>query len=149
MEIPTPVPGLIIRYAYLWADEHDQGRDEGSKDRPAAVVVAHIDTNGRLLAIVAPVTHSPPKHPADAIEIPPATKRRLGLDGDRSWIVLTELNVFPWPGPDLRPVPGPVPGMPSGTIAYGMLPSNFFQAVRTRLAALHTSAPIRRISRTE
>jgi hypothetical protein len=33
-------------------------------------------------------------------------KRHLGLDGERSWIVLDEINDFIWPGHDLRPVPG-------------------------------------------
>ncbi len=35
-------------------------------------------------------------------EIPHATKHRLELDVERSWIVLTEANRFAWPGPDLR-----------------------------------------------
>jgi hypothetical protein len=34
------------------------------------------------------------------------TKRRLGLDAEQSWIMITEANGFVWPGPDLRPVPG-------------------------------------------
>jgi hypothetical protein len=37
---PTPHPGLVISYAYLWAEESDQGREEGVKDRPCAIVVA-------------------------------------------------------------------------------------------------------------
>ena len=43
---------------------------------------------------------------ADAIEIPLKVKKRLGLDSARSWIVLTELNRFIWPGPDIRLAPG-------------------------------------------
>ena len=34
---------------------------------------------------------------------PDTVKRRLELDDERSWIVLTEANRFIWPGPDLRP----------------------------------------------
>jgi hypothetical protein len=145
MDIPTSVPGLVIRYAYLWADEHDAGREEGAKDRPAAVVVAHTDRNGQLVVVVLPVTHSAPSDPTEAIEIPPDTKRRLGLDGDRSWIVLTEMNVFPWPGPDVRPVPGKGPS----SIGYGQLPGNFFHAVRNRLAARQAAGALRRVRRTE
>lgn len=145
MDIPAPVPGLVIRYAYLWADEHDAGREEGSKDRPVAVVVAHTNRNGQLVAVVLPITHSPPQRPADAIEIPPDTKRRLRLDDDRSWIVLTEVNVFPWPGPDVRPVPGGT----ASTIAYGLLPANFFNAVRKRLTELKAASSIRQVPRTE
>jgi hypothetical protein len=33
--------------------------------------------------LVLPITHSPPLNPADAIEIPTETKKRLGLDTDR------------------------------------------------------------------
>jgi len=38
VSLPTPRPGLVIRYSYLWAREHDQGREEGVKDRPCAVL---------------------------------------------------------------------------------------------------------------
>ena len=99
MALPTPVPGLVIRYAYLWRAEHLRGLEEGLKDRPCAVVLVVEDEDGRPTVTVVPVTHSPPYNASDAIEIPPATKRRLGLDDDRSWIVVSEANVFGWPGP--------------------------------------------------
>jgi hypothetical protein len=38
------------------------------------------------------------------VEVPLRVARHLGLDEERSWIVTTELNVFVWPGPDLRPI---------------------------------------------
>ena len=41
MSLPTPRPGLVIRYAYLWADEHRRGAEEGLKDRPCAIVAAN------------------------------------------------------------------------------------------------------------
>jgi hypothetical protein len=44
--------------------------------------------------LVLPITHSAPPDPADAIEIPAETKNRLGLDTDRSWVVITEANQF-------------------------------------------------------
>src|ERR1700739_4639183 len=47
-----------------------------------------------------------PQFRSDALEIPTPTKDRLGLDSDRSWVVLTEANDFIWPGPDLRPLSG-------------------------------------------
>jgi hypothetical protein len=78
---------------------------------------------------VLPVTHIPPIDPADAIEIPVATKIRLGLDSDRSRVVLSEANDFIWPGPDLRPVPGSSPN----TVAYGYLPPGFMRLLRERL----------------
>jgi hypothetical protein len=36
---PEPQPGLVISYAYLWSEEAEQGRIEGRKDRPCAIVV--------------------------------------------------------------------------------------------------------------
>jgi len=38
--LPAPVPGLVIRYSYLWHSEHLAGREEGEKDRPCAIVAA-------------------------------------------------------------------------------------------------------------
>jgi hypothetical protein len=40
VDIPAPKPAQVIRYSYLWADEHEAGRDEGIKDRPVAIVLA-------------------------------------------------------------------------------------------------------------
>lgn len=116
MAFPDPQPGLVVRYAYLWRSEALRGREEGSKDRPCVVVLAVRQEAGRVQVLVAPVTHSPPGTDTAAIEIPAATKRRLGLDGERSWVVVDDLNAFAWPGPDLRPVPGS-----TGGFAYGYL----------------------------
>lgn len=127
MALPEPCPGLVIRYAYLWAEEHEQGREEGRKDRPCVVVVAVERRDGRKLVTVVPVTHARQGH--DAIAIPPATKARLGLDDDISWIVCAEVNRFEWPGPDLRPLPG------RGGWAYGYLPTALFERVRRGLLA--------------
>ncbi len=46
MSLPTPHPGLVIRYAYLWKHEYEAGREEGSKDRPRAIVMAVTDDEG-------------------------------------------------------------------------------------------------------
>jgi hypothetical protein len=101
VSFPDPHPGLVIRYAYLWKREHHERREEGSNDRPCAIVLSVLDEDGDQEVMVLP-THSPPQRPEDAIEIPPATKQRLRLDSERSWIVITEANEFVWPGPDLR-----------------------------------------------
>jgi hypothetical protein len=106
VSFPEPYAGLVIRYAYLWKREFDAGREEGTKDRPCAIVMTVVDEDGDKEVLVLPVTHSQPTDPADAIEIPAATKSRLGLDGERSWIMITEANEFLWSGPDLRTVPG-------------------------------------------
>ena len=105
-EIPGPQPGLVIRFSYLWREERNRGREEGSKDRPCAVVLAVTDTGGRKRVTVAPITHSKPAPKDGAIAIPPETARRLGLDDIPQWIVTSEVNLFLWPGVDIRPVPG-------------------------------------------
>jgi hypothetical protein len=100
---PDPVPGLVIRYSYLWLDEYRRGQEEGTKDRPCAVILVSAASQGERVITVLPVTHAPPADPDLAVEIPRTTKRRLGLDDERSWVVLSEANRFIWPGPDLRP----------------------------------------------
>jgi hypothetical protein len=47
--------------------------------------------------MVLPVTHSQPKDPKAAVELPLAVKKHLGLDDERSWIVVSEGNEFVWP----------------------------------------------------
>jgi hypothetical protein len=126
---PAPRPGLVIRYSYLWEREARQGREEGVKDRPCAVVLVILREGRNPIVRVLPITHSPPLDPTDSIEIPVPTKQRLGLDAERSWVVLTEANDFIWPGPDLRPA---VPADLS-TAAYGMLPPGFMAVLRERL----------------
>ena len=133
MTWPAPQPGLVIRYSYLWQEEAAAGREEGSKDRPCAVILAVTDEEGRPRVYAVPITHTPPSADVDAIEIPPVTKQRLGLDGERSWVVVSEANVFAWPGPDLRPVPGREPATP----AFGFFPPRFFGLVRDRFTAAH------------
>jgi hypothetical protein len=129
---PEPIAGLVIRYAYLWRREYLEGQDEGAKDRPCAIILARQIVEGETQVIVLPVTHEPPRNAQDAIEIPPETKRRLGLDSDRSWIVVTEANNFIWPGPDLRPKQT---GGDATDIAYGLLPQSLFRLVRDRFLA--------------
>jgi hypothetical protein len=126
---PEPRPGLVIRYSYLWEREAREGREEGVKDRPCAIILVLLREGDHPIVRVLPVSHSPPLDPADALEIPPPTKKRLGLDSERSWVVLTEANDFIWPGPDLRPA---VNGDPS-SVAYGMLPPAFLRVLRERL----------------
>ncbi len=130
MSWPEPRPGLVIRYAYLWHREARAGREEGVKDRPCAVVLAHADEDGRTRVYVLPITHTPPAD--EAVEIPAAVKAHLGLDADRSWIVVTEANRFYWPGPDLRFLPG----MGAESVAYGYLPPGLLRRVRDRFVAL-------------
>jgi len=145
VKLPVPEPGLVIRYSYLWASEAQLRREEGVKDRPCAIVLVVRNEADDLIVRVLPVTHSPPNDPQEALEMPAATKARLGLNAERSWVVLTESNEFAWPGPDLRPA---VPG-DAGSVAFGFLPPRFFRALRDRLVELHRQRRHARVSRTE
>jgi hypothetical protein len=80
---------------------------------------------------VLPVTHSKPADPAAAVEIPAPVKRHLGLDDDRSWIVISEGNEFVWPGYDLRRLPG------TDRYDYGFLPPRLFRRVVDAFVAYH------------
>lgn len=140
-----PRVGWLLSYSYLWADDHRSGAEEGIKNRPCALVAATRREGGRVVAVVLPVTHSPPNDPEMAIEIPAVTKARLGLDAARSWIICNEANVFTWPGPDVRAAPGRKP--PS--IWYGPLPPNLAAAVRTKLLTCARDKRLRRVPRSQ
>ena len=97
-----PAVGDVIRYAYLWSHESGAGREEGTKDRPAAIVALLRGDDGRDEVVVFPITSSPPTDAAGGVEIPAATRDRLGLQDGPCWVIVTEVNIFVWPGPDLR-----------------------------------------------
>lgn len=130
MTFPVPQPGLVIRYSYLWRSAYLEGAEEGVKDRPATIVLAVREGEGPPTVTVLPITHAQPDDPQTAVEIPLPVKARLGLDSERSWVVLNEANRFRWPGPDLRPIPG----RDVSTTAYGFLPARFFETLRQRFA---------------
>jgi hypothetical protein len=142
---PEPLPGLVIRYSYLWDREAHAGREEGGKDRPCAIVLVRRDIQGRQRVMVLPITHTRPTGPDEAIEIPRAVKRHLGMDTERSWIVMTEVNAFNWPGPDLRFLPGRGPE----SAVYGFLPPALFRSIRDRLLTLWQERHVKIVPRSE
>ena len=107
MGFPEPEVGLVLSYSYLWSDEAEAGHVEGRKDRPCAIILVVRQTEGPSPVVaVVPITHTPHPRLDAAIEIPPAVRRHLWTDDQPSWMVLEDLNVFTWPGFDLRAVPG-------------------------------------------
>jgi hypothetical protein len=144
VSLPPPEPGLVVGYAYLWQTEYEQGREEGVKDRPCAIVLMTNDEEGEIVVTVVPITHAPPERPDEAVEIPLPTKRRLGLDMERSWIIVNEVNRFVWPGPDLRPVSRGEPDC----FDYGVLPPSLYRQVRERLQACAKAQRLRAVPRT-
>jgi hypothetical protein len=113
--LPVPVPGLVIRYSYLWDSEHLAGREEGQKDRPCAIVAAlrPADDAGETRVLVLPVTHTPPSQATVAVEIPArVTPWSLRSATDRRIVPSSR-------GPNLERSPihligGPVSGIPNG-----------------------------------
>jgi hypothetical protein len=133
--------------AYDWSD-----RPEGNpapsieKERPAVIVLSvrrNIADEEMWLVRVAPITHRMRVDPRRAVEIPHLTLQRLGLDGDRSGIILDHANEFIWPGPDVRPVPGRDPA----TIYYGALPPALFDKVQNILLGLLKAGLVRGLLR--
>jgi hypothetical protein len=126
---PEPVAGLVIRYDYLWRVEANRGRVDGAKDRPCAIVLAtRHDVSGSCTVTLAPITHSPPTDPDDALEIPTAVKKALGLDGARSWIVVHEVNSVDWNDAGIIP-------LGKGRWHYGYLPPMLARALLDRIVA--------------
>ena len=126
MRLPSePTPGMVLRYRYLWTDEHQRGAEEGRKARPVVVVLARAVVNGSLVVTVAPITHSVPRDAARAVRMPPTVKRRLGLDDEASWIVTDEVNAFVWPGPDLAPIGGDR----ADDTVFGTVPQRLLSAI--------------------
>ena len=95
------------------------------------IVLAVRNDGDRTTVTVAPITHAPPERADLAIEIPAETKRRLGLDGERSWIIAADLNRFVWPGVDVRPT-----RRGSNSYAFGLLPPAIYRELRDKVLAL-------------
>jgi mRNA-degrading endonuclease toxin of MazEF toxin-antitoxin module len=141
VKLDFPRPGEVIRYSFLWHREQLSGREEGSKERPCIVVAANPRT--RRVWVV-PVTHTWPGKSSIAVKIPAATKMRLSLDDDESWMILDEVNEFDWPGPDLRSVPGKSPA----SCSYGLLPASLYITIRDHLKKLVGQNKISKAKRT-
>jgi hypothetical protein len=79
------------------------------------------------------VTHRAPDDAAAAVEIPRAVKKHLGLDDERSWVVVSEGDQFVWPGYDLRKVRG------TDRYDFGYLPPRFFNQILAAFRAWHVA----------
>ena len=141
MAIPDPRPGLIVRFNYLWSREFGRGVREARYPRPCAVVLSYRRAaDGALIAMLAPITHSEPGPEDQAIEIPPTVKQRLGLDDQRSWVMIDEVNETGWPGYDLQPDA-------RGEYAYGYIPPALFKRIRDGMVGVVREGRLKRVSR--
>jgi hypothetical protein len=63
LAIPTPEPGLVLNYAYLWHDEFRNGREEGRKNRPTVIVLCSTQAEDQsTIVTVLPITYAAPTH---------------------------------------------------------------------------------------
>ena len=116
MKKPDPQIGQIVRFDYLWRDEQMNGRTEGAKERPCAIVIAlRPDEKGDPSVMLAPITHAPPRSNQVSLEIPSQAKAATGLDEERSWLVLSEINLVKWSDAGIIPAH-------KGQWLYGALP---------------------------
>lgn len=143
---PLPAVGQVIRYSYLWSHEYAQGREESTKDRPAAVVALLQQADGQHEVVVLPITSSEPSEPASAVLIPAATRARLGLQSEPCWVVVSEYNRFFWPGPDLRFL-----DLGSGDLnfSYGLLPAGLMTKIREAIRRWRAERAVYAVRRTE
>ena len=130
MALPSPAPGLVIRYDYVWSREAARGQTQG-KDRPACIVVATDGAATPQYVVLLPITHSPPGKGTVGVEIPQKVRQAIGLDDERAWIIVSDHNVDAWPTPGLAPVPG----RPE-VYAYGFIPRALFAQVKAAFLEL-------------
>lgn len=83
--------GVVIRYSYLWAREHDRGEESGRKDRPVCVQVIISRRQGNELILLFPITSNQPDASRRALPIPETEARRASLRTP-AWIVVDEWN---------------------------------------------------------
>ncbi len=141
MSVPSPEPGLVVHFNYLWSREAERGREEARYARPCAIVLSYRRAaDGATIAILAPITHAEPREGDRAIEIPPAVKAHLGLDDQRSWVMVDEVNETAWPGFDLQP-------LPDGRFTYGFIPPRLFGQIKDALREAVQARRLRRIPR--
>jgi hypothetical protein len=88
----TPQDGLVIRYSYLWAREHDRGEETGRKARPACLQIIMKRKQGGTIVMLFPITSQIPQSDRTALAIPDIEARRARLTTP-AWIILDEFNL--------------------------------------------------------
>ena len=134
MKVPADPPvGCVIAYEYLWASQADV-REDGAKVYPAAVILARILVAQTTLAYVVGISHRRPGDGERALPVPGKLKQWLGLDHQPAWVYTDQLNVFAWPGPDLRPAHYLSTRQDAkDTCVIGPLPTDWFRTVTTHV----------------
>jgi len=150
VRVPAKPPvGHVVAYEYLWASQTDE-REDGKKVYPCSVVMADSTAGGQSVAYLLGISHSPPRPGEAALAVPLQLKLRLGLDRQPAWIYLNQINVFVWPGPDLRPGRH-VSTRPAAadTCDIGPLPDDWFALLQRELVEAYRQRRVKLIRRTD
>lgn len=138
MKIPAVPPiGHVVAYEYLWASQADK-REDGVKTYPVALVMAKEVEGPSTLTYALGISHKPPSKDERALQVPVKLQKWLGLDDQPCWIYTGQMNVFAWPGPDLRPA-----GYLSrrkdaeGSCVIAPLPTDWFETVKEHVLESH------------
>lgn len=142
MPLPDLSIGLVVRYEYLWHRRAASGADTADKERPACVAFTFDDSEHGRSVMLLPISRSEPTGDDVGIEIPQAVKGHLGLDRDRSWVIVSECNIDSWPSPDLRQIPERL-----GTFAYGHIPPRLFKIIRDAFVREFRARRVRQVTR--
>src|SRR6476661_7818629 len=136
MAKPVPETGLVVRYDFLWDSEKRKGREEGSKIRPCAVVLA--TASGRV--IVCGITHTDPGSDNLRVELDDKHKAVLGLDREPQWVDCSEINEVSWNDPGIEPTV-------NGDWAYGYLGEAEAQEMLDKVRAQQSAEQLKWIKR--
>lgn len=71
--------GLVIRYSYLWAREHDRGEESGRKDRPVCVQIIASHRRGKDGVLLFPIASHQSLAGTQALILPETETRRTEL----------------------------------------------------------------------
>ncbi len=143
MPLPTPEPGLVLSYGYLWKWQDGMGDDTGEKNRPCVIVLSVANNDGDTVVMVVPVTSQKPRPDRGSVEIPAKVQAHLGLHGERCWVIIDEVNKFIWPGPDLAQIPGQ-----PGKFHYGFIPPKLYKKIVAGCTNIARAHRLRAVIRT-
>lgn len=148
MKIPAVPPvGHVVAYEYLWSSKAGK-RQDGEKVYPTALILAARDELGATIVYALGISHMTPPEGRRALEVPPKLRRHLGLDARAQWIYTDEINVFVWPGPDLRPAQW-ISRKPivENTCVLGALPQDWFEQVKSHFLESYKLDRVRPVKR--
>ena len=143
MPLPSPEPGLVLSYGYLWKWQDEMGNNTGETNRPCVIVLATKNNDGDTVVFVVPVTSRQPRPGRGSVEIPGKVQAHLGLKAGQCWVVIDEVNKFIWPGPDLAQIHGQ-----PGTFHYGFIPPKLYKIIITGCTGMAKAHQLGTVTRT-